>query len=1018
MKCALFITFIILSVISSANALIYYQQDWASNGNHALLLGGSNAPFDPNCIISFGNINHGEYVNSTIVSPNYAITVSVAHWGGITKGCRIKTIGNKNLYLGKDANGIAHYSSLYIIADRHDISGADLSVVRLKKAKNPADMNIPEPDPSIYISRYDWINDPNGYFEDADFDSYIQLYSLNDEANQDVVIAGCGPHRIFGIHAPLVKNPCQYAVAPGILHWGYNQISYVGSGSIGVSYNPNAQSGEMPNEVGVGMLDSGTGVYIYEPLVGMFKISNILTSASLSSTSGPRVSNYLDEIAQNVAQMGTPTFADRVLGGLKPNITVSYQIENNASALNPGDPNSDELIITMTADNLSEFVNKPDLYSVIFLLDVPDVFDREYINPNSDFIYDSSCDRMLGYIDLQTADPCYPITQTAILKISRRAEPMSSVEIKPSTMLDFIWERQQVTITCDIANWTDPCSQQGVIYVNAAANESTSGTSWSYPYKTLQEAFARAIKSNSGISQIWLAAGTYTADEGQSFAIDKNMEIYGGFVGGETNINQRINVAGKTILTVSDITKNVLWLSTENASRSYVLDGLTVTGSEGSGIYLRRNTADIRHCVITGNGFGIAGNNATLAVQDCVLTFNGCGLDMSFSGIALDKNIFAFNYSDGLKLNGCGFSVANSVSSENQSNGLYFISPTSTEILNCDIVNNAGYGLYGISGGATTRINNCIVFGNLNDAIPTGQYIGHNVQTDPIFQFPYVQDSNTVMYYLSSISNSCLNMGATGLVYYYPLDLYGRGRVVDNVVDIGAVELEWISTADFNLDGAVDFLDYAEFALRWETSAGDPIFNVKYDLNSNGTIGFEDLMVFASQWLPGHSYTGTVTSTYRVDFGYRMPERQMMMQTLSMRDGISQEYDMSEPTIITAEINAETQLEVARNILINSTATLAIEEQNVTPVIPQINIAQQQQTFDTVNISGIVPMAVNSFGMECIEVAESAETIQEAVDVESLLNWLDDMWQNEAGIRNSMTEADYLEFRNAIGNAK
>jgi hypothetical protein len=47
--------------------------------------------------------------------------------------------------------------------------------------------------------------------------------------------------------------------------------------------------------------------------------------------------------------------------------------------------------------------------------------------------------------------------------------------------------------------------------------------------------------------------------------------------------------------------------------------------------------------------------------------------------------------------------------------------------------------------------------------------------------------------------------------------------------------------------------------------------------------------------------------------------------------------------------------------------------------------------------------------------AES-EIISEPVDVEGLLNWLDDLWQNDEEIRSSMTESEYLEFRSAIEN--
>jgi len=58
-------------------------------------------------------------------------------------------------------------------------------------------------------------------------------------------------------------------------------------------------------------------------------------------------------------------------------------------------------------------------------------------------------------------------------------------------------------------------------------------------------------------------------------------------------------------------------------------------------------------------------------------------------------------------------------------------------------------------------------------------------------------------------------------------------------------------------------------------------------------------------------------------------------------------------------------------------------------------------------------LAVASTAMSVESIAESAE-ISEPVDVNAILDWLDDAWQNDADIRNSMTEAEYLEFRNSI----
>jgi len=52
------------------------------------------------------------------------------------------------------------------------------------------------------------------------------------------------------------------------------------------------------------------------------------------------------------------------------------------------------------------------------------------------------------------------------------------------------------------------------------------------------------------------------------------------------------------------------------------------------------------------------------------------------------------------------------------------------------------------------------------------------------------------------------------------------------------------------------------------------------------------------------------------------------------------------------------------------------------------------------------------------EAGIQVESISEPVDVNSLLNWLEDMWENDDEIKNSMTESEYLEFRNSIESSE
>ncbi len=93
------------------------------------------------------------------------------------------------------------------------------------------------------------------------------------------------------------------------------------------------------------------------------------------------------------------------------------------------------------------------------------------------------------------------------------------------------------------------------IFVNDDAGGINDGSSWADAMNHLQDAldFAEA----SGIPEIWVAAGTYTPDQGDkvlpgdrtvSFALRNGVAIYGGFNGTETALGQRNPTANVTVL--------------------------------------------------------------------------------------------------------------------------------------------------------------------------------------------------------------------------------------------------------------------------------------------------------------------------------------------------------------------------------------------------------------------------------------------------------------------------------------
>ncbi|MEE9439410.1 MAG: T9SS type A sorting domain-containing protein [Saprospiraceae bacterium] len=87
-----------------------------------------------------------------------------------------------------------------------------------------------------------------------------------------------------------------------------------------------------------------------------------------------------------------------------------------------------------------------------------------------------------------------------------------------------------------------------VTYVNSAANGADDGTSWADAYTNLSDAL-----TNTMTGDIWVAKGLYTpsnveADTFNSFVIYNPINIFGGFDGTESNIEQRNIVSNATIL--------------------------------------------------------------------------------------------------------------------------------------------------------------------------------------------------------------------------------------------------------------------------------------------------------------------------------------------------------------------------------------------------------------------------------------------------------------------------------------
>jgi len=278
------------------------------------------------------------------------------------------------------------------------------------------------------------------------------------------------------------------------------------------------------------------------------------------------------------------------------------------------------------------------------------------------------------------------------------------------------------------------------MYVNKLATGLNNGSDWANAFTELRTALDEANKCN-GITEIWVAAGTYIpslTDSTQGFWLRNNLAIYGGFNGTETLLSQRNPTTNVTILsgdrngndtrniatwTFGNYTDNIYHVVVaKNVNETAILDGFFIQSGQYNNIACHYSNPNISNNTIRwSNQYGVQWqkmNAATtlsgLTVEENFLhglahfTTQGIYNHVISNSTFNKRNFYGILWSGltSLKLDNCTFQNGNNFAA-------WFSNSDSILIQNCKIQNNLANGI-SITNCSKTGIYNCVFFSNVS----------------------------------------------------------------------------------------------------------------------------------------------------------------------------------------------------------------------------------------------------------------------------------------------------------------
>lgn len=298
-----------------------------------------------------------------------------------------------------------------------------------------------------------------------------------------------------------------------------------------------------------------------------------------------------------------------------------------------------------------------------------------------------------------------------------------------------------------------PSTANAIVYVDASkTGGQNDGSSWADAFLNLQDGLIAA--SCSSVAQVWVAKGTYYADEGAgnvnddreaSFTLQNNLAIYGGFAGNEADtydLSLRDFTLNETILSGEiqqdgDSTNNSFHVIFNNLTEinsidnTSILDGFTITQGNANGTTFPVNSGaamlnrfaspTISNCLFKKNTASLRGG--AIFNYFCTSTLTNCTFEDNASG---DDGGAIYNSLSTQNINNCIF---RDNTAAGYGGGVFNTSFSSTTLNNCAFQFNTagiqGGGIFNISG--ECKMINCTF--NLNVVGDKGGALGNLFST-------------------------------------------------------------------------------------------------------------------------------------------------------------------------------------------------------------------------------------------------------------------------------------------------